>query len=764
MSGSYYQLNQKYNQLLALIAAGGGGGGGSVSNPMTSDLNGGGYDIVNVDAVNAISFAGTTMTANRVSAADLLTATNFNETDAPYYNNLGAITNTGTGKYQIAQVPVAADAECSTLCVLRALDSGLKHQVFFSIMAYEDKATIVVLNNVAESDTPVFGQITYGEDIAGGGVNTLSFTCFTPSATCEFAVFQNQGQNGGAGSYGSTFQFASGAVPADHLLVYQNAELTLNTVQTTGNMRVEGGLYALDTDTKSLQANEIATLTFPDIAFLNNVDFQTTNSVKNAFAVQTDSLGATTVGGAINTTSDVNFNNNTLFNALDDFVYFGDNIDLQGASLYNVNTLVGAGGGASDINVNCPFLQLGGNNIEGVNSIAVDTIFESSAGNGVILGNEIKMGNNKISSLGGPTANADAATKLYVDTVAGSSGVQNPMVATLDGGGQNINNVNSFAANTIANDPAGNLLSNGFFAHGGVSATTFGVGGTEITFAPSASLKIKNFGLSNTYFDYDQATQTLTTENGARQELAGGALMEVKAGASISVATGGIIDASVGGAILLNQTAAPPTSGLGELNILDIQGAGRDGVLQANTLIGGGVIPSAFGCSTTVNKRLDATVLPFTFGGTGWDSSNDGDLIRFNDSDSLIFKEGLPAGINNHDNNPIVFEGWIVGIGANNGSNLGGWICSGGASIEVISSSAGAFPIPVILGQAGQAFNSENRIIPQAGWIRADNPQLGGQQLALRLNIPAGDTIDIQDVANAGVNLNCVILQQIPIV
>ena len=163
MSGSYYQLNQKYNQLLALIAAGGGGGGGSVSNPMTSNLNGGGYDIVNVDAVNAISFAGTTMTANRVSAADLLTATNFNETDAPYYNNLGAITNTGTGKYQIAQVPVAVDAECSTLCVLRALDSGLKHQVFFSIMAYEDKATIVVLNNVAESDTPVFGQITYGE-------------------------------------------------------------------------------------------------------------------------------------------------------------------------------------------------------------------------------------------------------------------------------------------------------------------------------------------------------------------------------------------------------------------------------------------------------------------------------------------------------------------------------------------------------------------------------------------------------------------------
>ena len=138
-------------------------------------------------------------------------------------------------------------------------------------------------------------------------------------------------------------------------------------------------------------------------------------------------------------------------------------------------------------------------------------------------------------------------------------------------------------------------------------------------------------------------------------------------------------------------------------------------------------------------------------------------LIRFNDSDSLIYKEGLPSGVNNHDNNPICFTGWIVGLGANNGSNLGGWICSGGASIEIVSTTAGPFPVPVLLGQAGQSFTSENIAIPQAGWLRADNPNLGGQQLAIRLNIPPGDTINIQDVANGGVNMNVIILQQIPI-
>ena len=54
MSGSYYALNAKYNQLLALINAGGGGGGGSVNNPMTSDLNAGGYNITNVANITGV--------------------------------------------------------------------------------------------------------------------------------------------------------------------------------------------------------------------------------------------------------------------------------------------------------------------------------------------------------------------------------------------------------------------------------------------------------------------------------------------------------------------------------------------------------------------------------------------------------------------------------------------------------------------------------------------------------------------------------------
>lgn len=89
-----------------------------------------------------------------------------------------------------------------------------------------------------------------------------------------------------------------------------------------------------------------------------------------------------------------------------------------------------------------------------------------------------------------------------------AAGVSNPMTSDLDGGGFNISNVGTSTADTVQNTSGGDMFSNGYFAHGGAGATDFGVAGTDITLAPSSTITVKDAALANTYFEYDQATQT----------------------------------------------------------------------------------------------------------------------------------------------------------------------------------------------------------------------------------------------------------------
>ena len=102
-------------------------------------------------------------------------------------------------------------------------------------------------------------------------------------------------------------------------------------------------------------------------------------------------------------------------------------------------------------------------------------------------------------------------------------------------------------------------------------------------------------------------------------------------------------------------------------------------------------------------------------------------------------------------------------LGANNASNLGGWSFTGGASAEVCDGAGNPFPTPIILGDVSSSFNQENLVFPQTAWIRANNPNLGGIDLTIRLNIPPASTINVNDPQNLNVNLNKVIVQQIPI-
>ncbi len=188
MSGSYYALNAKYNQLLALINAGGGGGGGSVNNPMTSDLNAGGYNITNVANLTGVGagFTGA-VSASQLSATTSLLTPEINQTTAPTYTNLGAIV--AGNNYELARIPTATDAEGSILILLRGLDVGFKQQVFLQVIGYSNKSVIRILSNVSESDTPIFDSISYGEDAGAPGENVLTFGCSFGSATCEVPLY-----------------------------------------------------------------------------------------------------------------------------------------------------------------------------------------------------------------------------------------------------------------------------------------------------------------------------------------------------------------------------------------------------------------------------------------------------------------------------------------------------------------------------------------------------------------------------------------------
>ena len=110
----------------------------------------------------------------------------------------------------------------------------------------------------------------------------------------------------------------------------------------------------------------------------------------------------------------------------------------------------------------------------------------------------------------------------------------------------------------------------------------------------------------------------------------------------------------------------------------------------------------------------------------------------------------------------------MTGVGINNGSNLGGWVCTGIAEVELvytnISVTNASFVPPVLIASAGNTFTSESvRLIPSQ-YARADFPAKQGIELSLRLNISGADTIDIQDIQNASINASSYLIAEIPMI
>lgn len=500
MSGSYYVLNQKYNQLLALIAAGGGGGGG-VSNPLTSDLNAGGYDIVNGGTYSAINMtASATMTANVMDANVALSTPEINDTTAPFYNDLGSIV---PNKYTIATIPVKADAEGSLLCCLRALDLGFKHTVFFSIVAYKDRGTIVILNDDAESDNPIFSQIEYGENQANLTENILTFTCAIPSTKVELAIYQNQ-QDKGAGVYGSFFVPTVGQQTATIASTWESVDLVLKTVQTSGSLQATNNISCNGTATSGV----VETDTINDrsgVGILLGANINASgNNITNANNLETSNLGSPFT--SVNLTADLNTN--------------GQIIRSLAAAPNN------------KVFIENTNLEMLGNDIENVNNLGVNVV--NGAGNpNILFTRPIDANSLQLLNVAAPTLNTDAANKLYVDTTASQAGIQNPMIANLDAGAFSITNVGALSTTT----GAGIINSNYNFLHNyQTGANQFVVGGDIITFNPETYLRITNNNQGVEKFRYDQASSTMAVKNTAVLDCESGSILSTQAGSNTSIA------------------------------------------------------------------------------------------------------------------------------------------------------------------------------------------------------------------------------------
>ncbi len=217
---------------------------------------------------------------------------------------------------------------------------------------------------------------------------------------------------------------------------------------------------------------------------MNNDINMSGNSIKLANNVETSVILTPFVGGSLNLGSDFNTQGyvmRSLAVAPDDVIKMESSLTLLNGDIKNVT------------NMQC------------------DTITENTPAGGILVNNQMDVNNNKIINCLDPTSNQDVATKLYVDTTAGSSGVQNPMVVDLDGGGFGITNIDELTTTAGAT-----INSNGDFLHDfSTGANLFTAGGDRITFNPQTSLNIASTNLGAILVDYTQATRVLSINDSA---------------------------------------------------------------------------------------------------------------------------------------------------------------------------------------------------------------------------------------------------------
>ncbi len=448
----------------------GGGGGGGVQNPMTSDLDGGGFDINNLTNLSIL---------NDATLPTISTKTINNSDPVEYYNQGPIVVPGGNNLYYVCRMDPKANGEAHCLIVSRCLDPGFKQTTVFSVTAYENKASVDVQVNLAESDTPIFDAVTVAT-INGTTETFVAMQIAAPSATWEFRVYENQDNKGTGSSYGSSWDFISPAtvVPNATITVLAGAPLySLNPYGTktfTGNHVIQGSVDSLslnDTDFvtaggavtagnnvfagTAVYTNEIRDNGFAPIGVFNSLSMQN-NDIQSANLV--GALGF--VGAALNIVIPVGDPTNGPLFVDTSTLSVGVGVPLPQDKLDVAKSITIRG--ATD-----PQLQFYGSTQSAVMSqiVTSDTLLNGGdinflcRENGGALANKmtifqdgrVRLTLNRIENMADPSAAQDAATKAYVDASIPTGFVFNPMTSDLDGATFQINNISD---PTLAQDAA----------------------------------------------------------------------------------------------------------------------------------------------------------------------------------------------------------------------------------------------------------------------------------------------------------------------
>ena len=259
-----------------------GGGGGTVTNPMTSNLDGGGFSITNVD-----TFSGLFGVFGEVSTETV------NDSAAVIYRNKGAVV--AGNYYNVGEGLQMTDAEASCIVVSRCLDPGFKQTIVVHVSMFNAKAHMNLISNAVESDTPIFTLVSAGDD--GGGSGGFKFFCNQNSSTWEYRVYRQQDDKG-TGTYpaNSFFSFSpAGAVPTTAWVVtYAELDTSVH-----GSSAVSGSFLAKTSLTSASLLTDTA---------VANVSLSTTR-------VNTDELNNNGGTGLIDVLSPIRMNNNDIQSA-----------------------------------------------------------------------------------------------------------------------------------------------------------------------------------------------------------------------------------------------------------------------------------------------------------------------------------------------------------------------------------------------------------------------------------------------------------------